>query len=333
VLLHFAPFGSGASPIASGAGVAPEEGLHVIGASGYAEVYRLAQRLAAGAPTPYDFVRRVERYLSQAPFTYQEDVPNHPLPLVSFLLSDRAGYCQHFSGAMALLVRMGGVPARVSAGFTPGQLDTKRKEYIVRDLDAHSWVEVWFAGIGWVTFDPTPSAAPARSQQAGGALLGSSSIPGGPQPRGRLGGADLGPGGEAAALPSVRGGGGSATTIVLVAAAALLAGGGGWALWRRHGRRASGDGAPADVAELERALRRTGRPIAPGTTLQSLERRFAHSSGARAYVRALTERRYGAGGPGPTASQRRALRRSLAAGLGPLGRLRALWALPPRGLH
>jgi LPXTG-motif cell wall-anchored protein len=316
--------------VASGPGVGPGDGELALDQSGYGEVYRLAQRLAAGAATPYDFARRVERYLGEAPFVYEEDVPQHRLPLVSFLLDDHAGYCQHYSGAMALLLRMGGVPARVSAGFSPGQLDAKRHEYVVRDLDAHSWVEAWFEGVGWVTFDPTPSDAPARNQEAGGALIDQTSVPGGPQPRGSLG-ADLGPGGEAAPLPAAdTGGGGSSTStaLIIIAGAAVL-GAAGWALARRR-RRWSAVGAPGapDVAELERALRRTGRP-----TLLAVERRFAHSPGARAYIGALAARRYGGGGPGPSAADRRALRRTLAAGLGPLGRLRALWALPPRGLH
>src|SRR5205085_2740454 len=54
--------------------------------------------------------------------------------------------------------------ARVAAGFSPGAYDAERREYVVRDLDAHSWVEVFFPGIGWVTRDPTPSTSPARSQ-------------------------------------------------------------------------------------------------------------------------------------------------------------------------
>src|SRR6478609_10295129 len=66
---------------------------------------------------------------------------------------------------MALLLRLGGVPARVASGFTPGTKDPKTGEWVVRDLDAHSWVEVWFDGIGWVTFDPTPAASPARGQE------------------------------------------------------------------------------------------------------------------------------------------------------------------------
>ena len=84
-------------------------------------------------------------------------------PLEHFLFESKAGYCQHFSGAMALLLRMGGVPARVATGFSPGGFRRRQGEWVVRDRDAHSWVEAWFDGIGWVTFDPTPSATPARS--------------------------------------------------------------------------------------------------------------------------------------------------------------------------
>jgi hypothetical protein len=83
------------------------------------------------------------------------------------------------------------------------------------------------------------------------------------------------------------------------------------------------------VAELERAMRRTGRPVADGVTLAALEQRFSASGHAVGYVRAVRLARYGGGDSGPTKEERRALRRQLAAGLGLLGRLRALWALPP----
>src|SRR5437764_6234524 len=62
---------------------------------------------------------------------------------------------------MALLLRMGGVPARVATGFTTGTLDKGSGEYVVHDYDAHSWVEAWFPDYGWVTLDPTPQASPA----------------------------------------------------------------------------------------------------------------------------------------------------------------------------
>jgi hypothetical protein len=89
-------------------------------------------------------------------------------------------------------------------------------------------------------------------------------------------------------------------------------------------------GSDPHLAELERALTRAGRPPAPDTTLAQLEHRFRGSPDAAAYIRAIRVSRYGGEPQQPTASQRRALRARLAEGLGPTGRLRALWALPPR---
>ena len=68
----------------------------------------------------------------------------------------KRGYCQHFAGAMALMLRYLGIPARVAAGFSSGVYDEERKQWTVYDRDAHTWVEVWFNGYGWLPFDPTP---------------------------------------------------------------------------------------------------------------------------------------------------------------------------------
>ena len=84
----------------------------------------------------------------------------------------RIGFCQQFSGAEALLLRMGGIPARVATGFTSGSFDEKQQEYVVRDLDAHSWVEVWFPELR--LGEPRPDAgeraaarrSPARTRRA-----------------------------------------------------------------------------------------------------------------------------------------------------------------------
>jgi hypothetical protein len=75
-----------------------------------------------------------------------------------------AGYCQHFAGAMALMLRYLGVPARVAVGFSSGIYDAKNGVWRVTDHDAHAWVEVWFRGYGWLPFDPTPAARPGRGQ-------------------------------------------------------------------------------------------------------------------------------------------------------------------------
>ena len=134
----------------------------------YDRTWALAKELRQGAATPYEYVVRVNNLLRGPRFRYTE-VPPDPgaePPLEAFLFDSRAGYCQQFSGAMALLLRMGGIPARVATGFSPGGVKRSSGEWVVRDTDAHSWVEAWFDGIGWVTFDPTPPATPARSQTA-----------------------------------------------------------------------------------------------------------------------------------------------------------------------
>jgi hypothetical protein len=145
-------------------GGGPAERL--ISSSPYGGIYRLARHLTAGAPTTYDAVNRIESYL-RGNYDYSETPPNHRYPLRAFLFKDRAGYCQQFSGTMALMLRMLGIPSRVASGFSPGTPKRGGGGFLVRDFDAHSWVEVYFNHIGWVPFDPTPGAAPAKSQASG----------------------------------------------------------------------------------------------------------------------------------------------------------------------
>src|SRR5262249_14001643 len=90
----------------------------LIEASPYAPMFALARRLAAGAPSSYDVAARVARYL-KANYTYDRGVPLKRYPLEAFLFSQRRGYCQQFSGAMTLMLRMVGIPARVGVGFRP----------------------------------------------------------------------------------------------------------------------------------------------------------------------------------------------------------------------
>jgi hypothetical protein len=75
-------------------------------------------------------------------------------PLVGFVVDTRSGYCQHFAGAMALMLRLLGIPSRVAAGFVPGHYHDGT--WTVSDHDAHTWVEAWFPRYGWLAFDPTP---------------------------------------------------------------------------------------------------------------------------------------------------------------------------------
>lgn len=310
---------------------APAAGLpaaSAFDATPYAGVHAIARRLRARSATPYDYMRAVERFLLTSRFSYSESPPPSATPLAAFLLGDRVGYCQQFSGAMALLLRLGGVPARVSAGFAPGVLDATRKEYAVRDIDAHSWVEVYFPGIGWVTRDPTPAASPARSQTADLAPTteASEAVIGGAGERALGGNTDTGRAGTPAITTETEGSSPGALVIAAAVAGLVLALVGG-VLWRRRRRRATGT--PDELAELRRALRRSGRDPQPEVTLDALAR-WLRGTPAEAYVRTLAGARYGYEAGSPTPRQRRALRRELAAGLGPRGRLRAWWALPPR---
>ena len=118
-----------------------------------------AQQIAGDAKSPYAAVASLETWFRDTGgFRYDQSPPaaiGAP-PLVDFVLRTKAGYCQHYAGAMALMLRYLGVPARVAAGFTSGTYDARKGEWTVTDHDAHTWVEVWFAGYGWLPFDPTP---------------------------------------------------------------------------------------------------------------------------------------------------------------------------------
>lgn len=136
----------------------------------YVPLARLAERVAGRARTPYDAVSRLEDwFVAAGGFRYS----NHPLviapPLVGFVTQTRAGYCQFFAGAMTLMLRYLGIPARVAVGFAGGTYSTSRHAWLVSDREAHAWVEVWFRGYGWLPFDPTPPApgAPDRQTLAG----------------------------------------------------------------------------------------------------------------------------------------------------------------------
>jgi transglutaminase-like putative cysteine protease len=123
----------------------------------YAEVYDRARAVAGQTSSPYAAAVALEAWFrNTGGFTYSERpgaTPGVP-PLVGFVVDTKTGYCQHFAGAMALMLRLLGLPARVAAGFVPGHY--RDGVWTVTDHDAHAWVEVWFRGYGWLPFDPTP---------------------------------------------------------------------------------------------------------------------------------------------------------------------------------
>jgi len=123
-------------------------------------VTELAAQLAGGAQTPYDRVRAVLDHFTDRSNGFVYSLSTEPGTtgddLADFLRLKR-GYCEQYAGAMAVLVRATGVPARVVLGYTPGQLQDDGSRLVTTD-DAHAWVEAWFSGLGWIPFDPTPIA-------------------------------------------------------------------------------------------------------------------------------------------------------------------------------
>ncbi|HEV3481511.1 MAG TPA: transglutaminase domain-containing protein, partial [Candidatus Acidoferrales bacterium] len=125
---------------------------------------KLAADVTASSKNEYDKAAAIRDYLI-AHYSYTLDLSgSHGAdPLANFLFVRRAGHCEYFASAMTVMLRSIGVPARYVTGFLPGEYNDLGGDYIIRQSDAHSWVEVYFPTYGWVTFDPTPSGNENRT--------------------------------------------------------------------------------------------------------------------------------------------------------------------------
>jgi transglutaminase-like putative cysteine protease len=149
-------------------------------------VAQTAQQWTRGTTTMYDAAIAIESHLRVFTYsTHNGEVPSNEDAVVWFL-QNKKGFCTFFASAMALMARSLGIPARVAEGFTNGQLDDVQKNYVVRGTDAHVWTQLYFAGYGWIDFEPTQTfnvitrATPGGTATATGAT--GTTTPGGPQP-------------------------------------------------------------------------------------------------------------------------------------------------------
>jgi transglutaminase-like putative cysteine protease len=279
---------------------------------------------ASAATSEYEAVYALEHYFRNAPFRYTltPNLSGGEPALAEFMLRSHAGYCQMFSGAMALVLRMHGIPARVAVGFTPGKLhgtDT----YDVNDRDAHAWVEAYFPGWGWIPFEPTPGSHLPTDTSSSNPKFAAITTGGGQNvghgfskfldahfgtkgPEGvnlnRIGGhgAGIGGGGGGATGPLATGGGGShgrflswlfsITLIVLVAVLVLKAASVRWRYLRR-GPRAHAAAAYRDLATF---VGDQGLPLRPEDTFEQLAERLQSTFGvdAAAFAQSATIARY-----------------------------------------
>ena len=114
-------------------------------------------------PQDRALIKAVLAYFNEQEFFYSLDPP--PLGLHSvddFMFATRDGYCEHYSSAFTVLMRMAGIPARVVTGYQGGYFSSRGGYFLVRQSDAHAWTEVWLQGSGWTRVDPTAMVAPER---------------------------------------------------------------------------------------------------------------------------------------------------------------------------
>lgn len=126
-------------------------------------ISRLAEEITASAPTNYDKALALEHYLKTR-FGYTLELPRSlPRdPLAFFLFERKQGHCEYFASAMAVMLRTLRIPARVITGFRTGEFNDLTSQYVVRASNAHAWVEAYFPGAGWISFDPTPGGGAAN---------------------------------------------------------------------------------------------------------------------------------------------------------------------------
>lgn len=120
----------------------------------------LTAQITQHASNPYDRAVAIEHYLnSEFGYTLQLPKTQSDDPLAQFLFERKQGHCEYFASAMAVMLRTIGIPSRLVNGFRGAEFNDLTGSYIVRARDAHSWVEAYFPGSGWVRFDPTPASS------------------------------------------------------------------------------------------------------------------------------------------------------------------------------
>jgi transglutaminase-like putative cysteine protease len=125
-----------------------------------ARVAQLATQVTASARNDFDRASAIENYL-RTRFRYTLELPRTPVadPIANFLFERRQGHCEYFASSMAVMLRSLGIPSRVVNGFRSDEFNDVTGNYVIRAKDAHAWVEAYFPGYGWHTFDPTPGGA------------------------------------------------------------------------------------------------------------------------------------------------------------------------------
>lgn len=131
-----------------------------------AKVQQLVDGWTQQNPTPKDLVQQSLRFFTEEDFHYTLNPPiTQGDPVENFLFETRRGFCEHYATAFVVMMRMGGVPARVVTGYQGGHWNPVGHFMEVKQADAHAWAEVWLEGTGWTRVDPTAAVAPERIER------------------------------------------------------------------------------------------------------------------------------------------------------------------------
>ncbi|MGA2858870.1 MAG: DUF3488 and transglutaminase-like domain-containing protein [Candidatus Sulfotelmatobacter sp.] len=128
-------------------------------------VPRLAAQIARPERNDFDKASAIENYL-RTHFDYTLELPRTAPqdPVANFLFERKRGHCEYFASSMAVMLRTLGIPSRVVNGFRSDEFNDLTGNYVIRAKDAHAWVEAYFPGYGWRTFDPTPGGSAGTPQ-------------------------------------------------------------------------------------------------------------------------------------------------------------------------
>lgn len=284
----------------------------------YAEIKSTAQEITADEPTTYDKAKALQDYLrTSGGFQYSETAPvrddydGNGIDVLAGFLKVKAGYCVHFSSAMAVMARSVGIPSRIAVGYAPGdrgEFVDGDPVYTVRSENLHDWTEIWITGAGWVRFDPTTGIGQATSLEEEAADAPASADDTGSAPTDRANDPDR----SALDDPTARDLTATDDQLGRSAVAALIVMAGFFALplavrqIRRRWRTRSNASVNAGWREVEDTARDFGLAVAPTQTARSFARRLVNSTGVdadalRRLLSLVESTRYGMGAVDSTA--------------------------------
>ena len=250
-----------------------------------------ARRVTKGDTNEYDQVVDLQDYLrNTGGFAYSETAPvadgydGNGIDVVAKFLKKKSGYCVHFSSAMAVMARSLDIPSRIAVGYAPGSVvgvKDGQNQYEATSDDLHAWTEIYFAGVGWVSFEPTPGVGSATSFREPGSPPSNTDEGGSPGANSPSVREENNPIDSTAKSTSTSAHTAPRTALITFAVLVVLVGVPALLRWARRRWRFSRAGSSVDPLwrELEDTARDFGMPFSPTDTPRGFARRLGTRDG------------------------------------------------------